>query len=261
MEWLNWSPFYDKVAEELKLDSAKDYEVALKFRQLLEEHNSQGYESIIKQVKNFKKDKVWIFGAGPSLEKDFQIFVNNYSKSTDLLVGVDGACLFLEEQGYSPDIIFSDLDGSVTAIENLLEKGSILILHAHGDNFPLVKKAFSRLQKYSLLGTVQTEPDEPFLYNFGGFTDGDRAIAATLTWYASVKVILLGFTFGTIQGKYSKPEKLQDHAEASEFKLKKLTFAKEFIKTLAEIYPGQIINLSKPTEHIQGVSETLTNNS
>ena len=241
----------------MKLDISKDYEVALKFRKILEEHKLQGYEPILDQIKVMQKEKVWIFGAGPSLEKDFEKFRTFFNKKTDLVVGVDGACLFLKEQGYCPDIIFSDLDGSVSAIEKCLQERSILLLHAHGDNFTLVQKAFPGIQNYNILGTVQTKPDEPFIYNFGGFTDGDRAIAAILDWFKAIKVILLGFTFGSIQGRYSKPEKLQNHAKASDFKLKKLAFAKEFILTLAKLYPNQIFNLSKPTESIEGVSETF----
>lgn len=240
----------------MKLDSSKDYEVASKFHNLLQSHNPQGYESILQQIKSFHKQIAWIIGAGPSLEKDFRVFVQFYSPTTDLVVGIDGACLFLQEQGYYPDIIFSDLDGSIPALEACVQHGSILVLHAHGDNYDLVEKYFPAFRKHTVLGTVQTKPSEPYVYNFGGFTDGDRAIAAALSWFTSIKVLLIGFTFGTIQGRYSKPDKLAAHAQASEFKLQKLHFAKKFITVLAETYPNQIYNLSKPTESIQGVAET-----
>ena len=156
-----------------------------------------------------------------------------------------------------PDLIFSDLDGSIDAILECLHKGSILILHAHGDNYSIIKKFFPSIKSYNFLVTVQTKPEEPFLFNFGGFTDGDRAISSVLTWFNSIKVFLLGFTFGSIQGRYSKPITLKNHAKASPFKLQKLTFAKEFIKILAETYVNQIYNLSKPTESIVGVNENF----
>lgn len=256
MKWLLWEPFYVELAKDMKLDSSKDYEVASKFHNLLKAHKPQGYESILQHIKSFPKQRAWIVGAGPSLEKDFRTFEEHYSTETDVVIGVDGACLFLQEQGYYPDIIFSDLDGSIPAIELCLEHGSILVLHAHGDNYDLVEKYFPTFRKHVVLGTVQTKPSELYVYNFGGFTDGDRAIAAVLAWFISIKVLLIGFTFGTIQGRYSKPEKLSSHAQASEFKLQKLLFAKNFIAVLAKNYPNQIYNLSRPTETIQGVAET-----
>ncbi|MHA2367120.1 MAG: hypothetical protein ACXAC7_24420, partial [Candidatus Hodarchaeales archaeon] len=104
----------------------------------------------------------------------------------------------------------------------------------------------------------QTEPKPPFLFNYGGFTDGDRCIATILDWYPNVKVGLLGFTFGSIQGKFSKPF-LKESIKASTFKIKKLEFAKYFISShLAKQYFGQIFNFSNPTDHIEGVSRKIT---
>ena len=257
MDWLSFEPHYKRVASDLELNIAKDYEITEKFISLLKHDNSHGFNSILEKILHIEKSKGWIFGAGPSLENDFEIFSKNYMPETDLIVGVDGSSLFLREQGYLPDIIFSDLDGSLDALLDCTSQGSILILHAHGDNFNIVKKFYPEIVKYDFLPTVQTKPFEPFVYNFGGFTDGDRAISGFLEWFPSITVLLLGFTFGKIQGKYSKPTKLKSHTEAAEFKLKKLKFAKEFIQILAKIYSNQIYNLSDPTDSIVGVSQTF----
>ena len=164
----------------MNLDVAKDYKIASEFKDLLKEHKPQGLEHILVNILSKVKKNAWIFGAGPSLENDYEIFAKYYSKTSDLIIGVDGATLFLKEQGLTPDIIFSDLDGSIEAILDCLHKGSILILHAHGDNYSLVKKFFPAIKSYNFLATVQTRPEEPFLFNFGGFTDGDRAISSVL---------------------------------------------------------------------------------
>lgn len=256
MDWSSWEPFYKKLAIELNLNIEQDYKAADEFKNIVMKINQNGYRKNLEKLKKKKSDYVWIFGAGPSLDHDFSIFVA-YSTPKDLIVGVDGACLFLLQHKIYPDIIFSDLDGSLEAIETCLQHGSILILHAHGDNSKIVQQFSPKLLPNNFIPTIQTKPDEPFLYNFGGFTDGDRAISAILTWFLSVKVLLLGFTFGKIQGKYSKPTILKNHSEASEFKLKKLSFAKYFIKYLAKEYKNSIYNLSKPTENIEGVNENL----
>lgn len=257
MNWLTWQPLYQEVATDLGLSIPKDYTIAEKYKILVNQSHKNGFTSILEKIYSLKKEKSWIFGAGPSLEQDFTIFQDNYSPEHDLVVGVDGACLFLLEKEIYPDIIFSDGDGSLEALLTCIQHGSMIVLHAHGDNFTIISDFFPKVQNYTVLPTVQTEPYEPYLYNFGGFTDGDRAISAILEWFKQITILLLGFTFGKIQGRYSKPNKLKEDAEASEFKQKKLTFAKRYIAILAKIYPNQIFNLSKPTDEIPGVLESF----
>lgn len=255
MDWLTWKPLYHEVATDLGLSISNDYTTAEKYKTIIEQRFKDGCSSLLSQIAFKKKSKAWIFGAGPSLEQDFKTFQEYYSSTEDLIVGVDGACLFLREKEYYPDIIFSDGDGSLEAILDCVQRGSTLVLHAHGDNFSIIQNFLNKIQNYPFIPTVQTEPSVPYLYNFGGFTDGDRAISAILEWFNQITVLLVGFTFGSLQGRYSKPHKLKNHAKASEFKLKKLAFAKKFIAILARTYPNQIFNLSTPTDSIVGVSE------
>ena len=257
MNWLDWKPYYAKVIFDLGLDESKDYVVTTSFANLLKQNHPNGFYDVLNKIKEKKISKSWIFGAGPSLEQDFVIFKKFYAIQSDLIVGVDGACLFLIENEIYPDVIFSDLDGSLETLLTCLAHVSILILHAHGDNFDIEPDYYPKYTSFSLLPTVQTKPYEPYLFNFGGFTDGDRAIAGILDWFSNVDIILLGFTFGNLQGKYSKPTKLKNHVQASDFKLKKLAFAKEFIAKLAILYKNHIYNLSTPTEQIIGVSQQL----
>ena len=257
MDWFTWEPYYLKVANELKLNIEKDYEIAEKFSLLIKRDHPSGLNDILIKIKSKKPTNAWIFGAGPSLEGDFEVFKKFYSAKSDLIIGIDGTCLFLLEQKIYPDIIFSDLDGSLDAVLECIFHGSILIIHAHGDNFDSVLNFYPNITKFNFLPTVQTKPDEPYIFNVGGFTDGDRAISGILEWFPLVKIILLGFTFGKIQGRYSKPTKLKNHVNATEFKLKKLNFAKEFITVLGNIYPNQLFNFSNPTETITGVSQNL----
>jgi len=257
VDWLAFEPYYLEVANDLKLDTTKDYDIANEFSVLVKNDFPKGFLNIKQAIEKKSFTKAWIFGAGPSLEKDFKVFEKHYSNQTDLIVGVDGSSLFLIERDIIPDIIFTDLDGSLDALLDCARKGSIIILHAHGDNYNIVKNFYPKIKSYPFLPTVQTKPIEPFIFNTGGFTDGDRAISGILNWFPKVKIILLGFTFGMIQGRYSKPTRLKNHADAGEFKLKKLSLAKKFIAKLAETHTDQIFNLSKPTDQIQGVSTTF----
>jgi uncharacterized Rossmann fold enzyme len=65
-----------------------------------------------------------------------------------------------------------------------------LSLHAHGDNIPHLRFWVPRFNG-PLVGTTQSRPI-PGIYNFGGFTDGDRAAFAAHALGAE-KVKLLGF--------------------------------------------------------------------
>lgn len=255
MEWTSWEPLYQKVAKELDLNITKDYEIAEKYKNLIEENLIQKFSNRLQKIRSKKIKTVWIIGAGPSLEHDFEIYRKYHTKTNELLVGVDGACKFLLEQKFYPDIIFSDLDGSIEAIIKCLKHGSIIFLHAHGDNFNLIENSFQVIKEFDFIPTVQTKPVDPFLFNFGGFTDGDRAISTILSLLKSCDILLLGFTFGKIQGKYSKPNLFKNHEKASNFKLKKLQFAKEYIELLATRHQNQIFNLSTPTDSINNVPE------
>ncbi len=69
--------------------------------------------------------------------------------------------------------------------------GSIVVVHAHGDNLDALNRYVPQLER--IIGTVQCRPP-PGLYNFGGFTDGDRCVfLAKELGAASIK--LVGFDF------------------------------------------------------------------
>ena len=259
MEWFYWSNFYQEIALELHLDVEKDIAIAENYVEFLKNINPNGFSHILNEITSKTPVRAWIFGAGPSLEKDYKIFESNYNEHSDIVVVADGASVFLLEKKINPDMIFSDLDGSISALEYFGNKGTYLILHAHGDNYNIINSEFKSFLKTKYLPTIQTKPKLPFVYNFGGFTDGDRAISAILSWYKNIKVVLLGFTFGAIQGKYSKPLILKQDSIASEFKIKKLNFAKKYIKELAKLFPDQIINLSHTYERIEGVLIDISN--
>ncbi len=97
--------------------------------------------------------------------------------------------------------------------------GSLFVLHAHGNNFDQILKYTNKFNK--ILGTTQSKPFSN-LYNFGGFTDGDRAVFLAIALNAE-KIILAGMDFGKIITKYSRPEINLETAEADEIKQKKVS--------------------------------------
>ena len=109
---------------------------------------------------------------------------------------------------------------------NANKNGSILVVHAHGDNIDKIRKYSSEL-KNNIVGTIQINPVAyENLFNFGGFTDGDRAVFIADHFQAKA-IYLVGFDFDSIIGIYSQIEK-KDKIQ----KLKKLKWCKYLIETL-----------------------------
>lgn len=148
--------------------------------------------------------------------------------------------LFLEEN-IVPDIIVTDLDGKIEDLLLANDLGSLFVLHAHGNNFDQILKYTNKFNK--ILGTTQSKPFSN-LYNFGGFTDGDRAVFLAITLNAE-KIILAGMDFGKIVTKYSRPNINLETVEADEIKQKKLLYAEKLIDWIKKNNDVEIINLSK----------------
>lgn len=108
------------------------------------------------------------------------------------LVAADEATSVLGGAGHRPDVIVTDLDGSVEDQIAANAEGTVVVVHAHGDNIPAVERWAPRFAG-PVIATTQSRPFGR-VYNFGGFTDGDRAafLAASL---GAASLLLLGFDF------------------------------------------------------------------
>lgn len=216
-----WSKWYTHIKSKLRVTFARDQEATDLLSHMLENKNTITFGNLQDTFSGF--EHAVVVGAGPSLEKSDKI-IRNLGESV-LLISADGATSFLIENNVIPHVIVTDLDGKVQDILYTNEKGSITIIHGHGDNIEALKK-YVRLFKGKIMGSTQVEP-RPFVYNFGGFTDGDRGVF--LAAFLNIKnILLIGMDFGNIIGKYSKPG-LKSSQPASEIKCEKLKIAKELI--------------------------------
>jgi uncharacterized Rossmann fold enzyme len=127
-----------------------------------------------------------VAGNAPSLPDDI--------KKTDfegkIVIAADAAARVMKKGGVIPNIVFTDLDGLDDDVLEMNEAGTILAVHAHGDNMPLVKSWVPKM-KGPVVGTTQSTPLEN-VYNFGGFSDGDRGVFAAYELGAK-SVSLIGF--------------------------------------------------------------------
>ncbi len=107
------------------------------------------------------------------------------------MVAADGATTAMVEEKIVPDIVVTDLDGNLDDILLANLRGANIVVHAHGDNLDKIVQITPFFT--NVLGTTQAQPLGN-IYNFGGFTDGDRAIFLAVALGAS-EITLAGMDF------------------------------------------------------------------
>ena len=104
------------------------------------------------------------------------------------------------------------------------------------ENIDLWTTSFNKV-----LGTTQSVPVGN-LYNFGGFTDGDRAMFLAIELGAR-EMVLAGMDFGTVVTKYSRPDIDGETGPADEIKTKKLIYAERLLNWILDNEDVEVINL------------------
>lgn len=207
MKYEKWEPYYKAILEDFGWTQEGDEAAARLLSSLLPPETPY-----LKQVEELIRGRdVIVCGKAPTLEKDMEK-IDWWYKYT--VIAADGSVTTLLNQGIVPDIVVSDLDG---AREDLLKadaNGSIILAHAHADNVESVKSLVPQLK--NVVGTTQTRPLGN-VYNFGGFSDGDRCVFLAKEFGAkSIKII--GFDL--------------DDTNVTPKKLKKLKWARRLLGEL-----------------------------
>ena len=96
------------------------------------------------------------------------------SEPPAVVVAADGATTACLDAGIVPGVIVSDLDGPLAAEVSANRRGSLVVVHAHGDNIEVVAEWVPQFP--AELAGSWAGPPRPALLNVGGFTDGDRAV-------------------------------------------------------------------------------------
>lgn len=224
-KWMRW---YAKIISSLNLNFSADQEATDLLSRILTTMEGAMTFDELKNVMSGLRGVV-VVGAGPSLEKSDQKIRELKLKGWGVF-SADGATTFLLEHNITPDIVVTDLDGRIRDLLSANERGSIAVIHAHGDNIPAIKE-FVKKFKGRIMGSTQVEP-RPLVYNFGGFTDGDRCVfLAYALGYR--RIALAGMDFGNVVGRYSKPW-LSSNTPANAVKRKKMDIARDLIEWLAK---------------------------
>lgn len=175
MDFRNWEPHYREILEYFGFDRAADEEAARLLASLMNRDNLLSLAALTCD------NEVTVCGNAPCLKDEL-------GKIRGVVFAADAAADVLDAHGIRPDAVFTDLDGTTDRLVALNKEGTIVVIHAHGDNMPMLRHWVPRFSG-PVVATTQSAP-LPGVHNFGGFTDGDRAVfAADELGAASITII------------------------------------------------------------------------
>ena len=209
MEFSEWEPLYTEILADFDFNRSEDVASARILADLLHGRAGAlaGAPADLRSIISGRD--VAVCGNAPSLASEIDSIMPEH-----LVIAADGATTVLMANRMIPDVIVTDLDGTIEDIISASEKGSFVVVHAHGDNIPAVASVVPSLNRDRVLGTTQSEPFDG-IYNFGGFTDGDRCVFLAKAFNAA-SVALFGFDY--------------EDPDVNDVKKKKLGWAKRLIE-------------------------------
>jgi len=250
MNWLDWQNKYYEIVEKLGLNAKADKESAELLKTFFTKNFPNKRIDILKKLRSALQQPVIIAGAGPSLENDFRNLISMEITLKGSLIAVDGATKLFQQKKLIPTLVITDLDGDLRAIEWAIESGALTLIHAHGDNQDIISYFLSKneelIKTNDVWGTTQYNPNR-VLFNFGGFSDGDRAIFLAFH-FQSPLIGLVGFDFGTKIGRYSTESSPKE--KSKKWKLQKFEIALDLINSFHHQHIGLRFNLTSQGQQI-----------
>lgn len=171
-----WEPVYREILEDMGYSRSEDEACARLLKALMTNADLIDPDDI-----EFKDTVAVIGPADPDLSDLDGKTVISAGSATEILC----------REHIVPDIVVTDLDGDTECQIAMSRKGAVTFIHAHGDNTELVMRYAKEFTGPVVL-TTQSVPDR-VIQNFGGFTDGDRAVCIAREHGCTIE--LRGFDF------------------------------------------------------------------
>ncbi len=207
MLWKNWMKLYEDIERDFGFSREREYIARNSLSSII------GDRVLSKNaLRDLIGREVYVVGFSPSLEKEIEMIPSYVT-----IIAADDAAVLLNDAGLEPTIVMTDLDGDINSLLNI--KNAVFGIHAHGDNISLLPYAEFFYKRF---GTTQVEPLAN-VYNFGGFTDGDRGVF--LAAHFNARIHMVGFDFEHPRIKEGKNMKV---------KKRKLKWAKFLIRYLEQ---------------------------
>ncbi len=208
MKFCEWEPLYREICSDFGYDPAEDAMSVRVLKAVTMNSDLCDEDAVIPLIG----DTVTVVGDSPGLEGDLA-----RHPPEGCVICSGSAVLRLLRAGLRPDIVVTDLDGNINAQLEASSEGAVTLILAHGDNTDLVR-TYAPLFTGPVILTTQGVPENT-VFNYGGFTDGDRCVCLAREFGAR-RIVLLGFDF-----EHPNPKEGSDPA----VKLRKLAWARRII--------------------------------
>jgi len=208
MDFKDWEPIYLRILTDFGFDRAEDELSVRVLKAVTMNSDLRSGE----EVADGMGRAVTVVGNAPCLERDMA-----ETGFSGKILSSGSAVGRLISAGILPDMVFTDLDGDIGPQLEASSKGAVTFIHAHGDNQDLITR-YAGLFKGPVVLTTQSVP-ELTVFNYGGFTDGDRAYCFARHFGAD-DIRLVGFDYDNPMPKEGTDSEIKKH---------KLAWAKRII--------------------------------
>jgi hypothetical protein len=226
VEYNAWAPRYERIRAEFGFPFPQEEAAAALLESLLPENARS--DPLPRIRARLEGREVIVAGLAP-LAGPPPLWRRPAEARPAAVVAADGATSSCLAAGIVPSVIVTDLDGPIPSEIAANRRGSLVVVHAHGDNMAALREWVSQFPG-EVVGSWAGPPRGPLL-DVGGFTDGDRA--AYLAAHAGASRILLwGFDFEHVD---------ETDPTARARKLAKLGWARRLLEDLAALGPVPIV--------------------
>lgn len=192
MEYSAWAPHYAEIARELGFPFDREERSAARLEALLSP--AARAAPLDRVARRLAGRSVIVVGLAPHAGPP-PLWRLPAEGPPPAVVAADGATAPCLDAGIVPAVIVTDLDGPLPTEIGANRRGSLAVLHAHGDNSDAIAEWVPQFPG-ELVGSWAGPPRGP-LIDVGGFTDGDRAVF--LAEHVGARTILLwGFDFRSV---------------------------------------------------------------
>jgi len=161
MDFSDWEPVYERILADFGFERAADEDARDRMSEYATPFDTERLDCA--------GETVAVVGAAPSLATEL-----DRVRAAERVFVASTAADTLREADIAIDCMVTDLDKNPGTARALTEEGTPVAAHAHGDNVPAVESVVPTFDAAHTLATTQAAPIDA-VYNFGGFTDGDRA--------------------------------------------------------------------------------------
>lgn len=218
MKWEEWRKEYGRIVADFGYDPVSESTATSMGKSVaMGSRNVLTGTAATKAIRSRVGPRCLVAGGAPRLLRDMRMLVSAGEMEGRRLVATDSSCSVLGGLGILPDLIVTDADGDLEEERQMNANGSLMIIHFHGDNYRDAAAYVMTLEGKVVI-TTQSGPTE-LTHNFGGFTDGDRAILLCEEFGAR-EVTLAGFDF----------DEVSEVGRNREVKLRKLGAARRIVQ-------------------------------